>query len=47
MSELKTDVLICGAGPFGLLVALSLSQQGISTYVIGGWDNSLGVLDWN
>ncbi|KAH0526854.1 hypothetical protein TsFJ059_010127 [Trichoderma semiorbis] len=29
-----TDVLICGAGPVGLLTALGLSQQGIDTFLI-------------
>lgn len=29
------DVVICGAGPVGLLTALGLSQQGINTLVIG------------
>lgn len=30
-----TDVLVCGAGPVGLLTALGLSQQGIDTFLIG------------
>ncbi|KAL7956201.1 FAD binding domain-containing protein [Trichoderma compactum] len=30
-----TDVLICGAGPVGLLNALGLSQQSIDTFLIG------------
>ncbi|KAH8894345.1 hypothetical protein GQ53DRAFT_643595 [Thozetella sp. PMI_491] len=29
----KTEVLICGAGPVGLLIALGLAQQGIDTRV--------------
>lgn len=30
-----TDVLVCGAGPVGLLTALGLAQQGVKTLVIG------------
>lgn len=29
------DVVICGAGPVGLLIALGLAQQGIDTIIIG------------
>jgi 2-polyprenyl-6-methoxyphenol hydroxylase-like FAD-dependent oxidoreductase len=35
-SDIKyTDVLVCGAGPVGLLIALGLAQQGIDTAIIG------------
>lgn len=35
-SDIKyTDVLVCGAGPVGLLIALGLAQQGIDTRIIG------------
>lgn len=30
-----TNVLVCGAGPVGLLVALGLAQQGVDTLIIG------------
>lgn len=30
-----TDVLVCGAGPVGLLIALGLEQQGVDTLLIG------------
>lgn len=30
-----TDVLVCGAGPVGLLTALGLSQHGIKTILLG------------
>ncbi|KAK6858654.1 hypothetical protein PG995_005218 [Apiospora arundinis] len=33
-STRRTDVLVCGAGPAGLLTAIGLEQQGISTFVI-------------
>lgn len=35
MAQVTTDVVICGAGPVGLLVALGLAQQGIDTLLIG------------
>jgi 2-polyprenyl-6-methoxyphenol hydroxylase-like FAD-dependent oxidoreductase len=31
----RFDVLICGAGPVGLLVGLGLQRMGISTCIIG------------
>jgi phenol 2-monooxygenase len=30
-----TDVVVCGAGPVGLLIALGLAQQGIDTLIVG------------
>lgn len=30
-----SDVLIVGAGPVGLLVALGLAQQGVDTVIVG------------
>ncbi|KAI8626753.1 FAD binding domain-containing protein [Xylariaceae sp. FL1651] len=33
-STIFTDVLVCGAGPVGLLIALGLAQQGIDTLII-------------
>lgn len=34
-SEARFDVLICGAGPVGLLVGLGLQRMGISTCIVG------------
>jgi phenol 2-monooxygenase (NADPH) len=36
--EPSTDVLVCGAGPVGLLIALGLAQQGIRTIIIGNYE---------
>lgn len=33
-SNIETDVLVCGAGPVGLLTAYCLSRYGISTMVV-------------
>ena len=37
---IETDVLICGAGPVGLLLAYSLKRYGISTHVVEQHDPS-------
>lgn len=35
MDAETTDVVICGAGPVGLVIALGLAQQGVKTLIIG------------
>lgn len=37
----EVDVLICGAGPSGLEVAVSLLRQGVSFRIVGMWSRDL------
>lgn len=34
-TNIKTDVLIVGGGPVGLLVAYGLARQGVDTVLVG------------
>lgn len=34
-TEFKTDVLVVGGGPVGLLIAYGLARQGVDSIVVG------------
>jgi phenol 2-monooxygenase len=36
--QIKTDVLISGGGPVGLLVAYGLARQGVKALVVGTYN---------
>lgn len=47
MPKATADVVICGAGPVGLIIALGLAQQGIDTLIVGQYSALHGQLNFS